>query len=113
MSKHISVFYNLTSGKANFTKQLSKIENILIELNYTYDFYNYLELKDKIKDVFTILKKESKRRILICGGDGTYHYFINDLMKYNVNDFFELSLFPLGTSNDLASFYKFSKKLKK
>lgn len=112
MDKYISVFYNLNSGKTNFHNKLLEIEEVLTSLGFESSFYNYLNLDDEINDILLKLKDENKYKILLCGGDGTYHYFVNDLMKNNVSDFFELSLFPLGTSNDLASYFKFKKAVK-
>lgn len=113
MSKEIAVFYNLKSGRGSQSSRISKLTQVLLSEGYEPVFYNYIDEANNIEVILSELKKNFIKRIILAGGDGTFHYFINDLIKYNFNEFFELSLYPLGTSNDFASFFKFKRNNKK
>ena len=101
-SPNISVLINPKSGhgkgaciyeQIKARRESSRLfrENLkLVEYTSAYDNSDTLKKMAAGSDI-----------ILICGGDGTFHSIINSLVKCGIKDV-SLSLFPMGTGNDLA-----------
>jgi len=53
--------------------------------------------------------RESMQRLVVWGGDGTFHRVVQGLWERKALDKMELALVPVGTCNDLARFYGLSK----
>ncbi len=97
----LSILINPDSGQGKgkkIYKQIQKFVDNEPEFKKRIRYLEYSSSEDP-EHLKTII--ESSDGILICGGDGTIHHFINYLGKSNYNKM--LSIFPLGTGND---FYK-------
>ncbi|MBI4395472.1 MAG: hypothetical protein HY548_00155 [Elusimicrobia bacterium] len=53
--------------------------------------------------------RENVQRLVVWGGDGTFHRVVKGLWKRNALNRLELALVPTGTCNDLARRYQLSK----
>ena len=50
-----------------------------------------------------IRKEQSIPRIIVCGGDGSVLYIVEDMLKYGLNfQEIPIGIIPLGTGNDLS-----------
>ena len=98
----IYVFYNPLSNNKKGGEVFYKVKSLLQEekCNYECSAINILEVKD-IKATLTEPCQSDK--IVICGGDGTLHHFVNDI--YNAFGGpqaikAELLYYPAGSGND-------------
>lgn len=49
------------------------------------------------------MKYGGKLRVIVCGGDGSVMFVIEELMKFNCNfDNLAIGIIPFGTGNDFA-----------
>lgn len=103
----IAVFYNKLSGRKNHNKNIKNIVDVLNELNYQHQLFFLDEIKDLSKKLISI--KDQYKLVLLCGGDGTYHSFVNDLVSSDLHSHFHIFLYPLGTVNDTAKYLKIKK----
>jgi YegS/Rv2252/BmrU family lipid kinase len=106
------VIVNPSSGNGAGKKLWSRIferlkcENINFEFHFTEFHKHSVNLThDAINQGF--------RRVLIVGGDGTFHNVVNGVMKQTVCASYRITLgiIPIGTGNDWVKTYKIPMKI--
>ena len=91
----IYIFYNPKSGDKKGKIEAEKLKKSLNEECVLADITEY----NDSSDFFDSLSESD--RIIICGGDGTLHHFINLHSPENIKA--EISYFPFGSGNDFAN----------
>ena len=114
MSKEIIISYNPHSGKGNGRKRADKLQKRLEKLGVSNTrvfgtnsidvVYEFCNSEDIVFD--------SIHCIIILGGDGTLSYWVDALIKSGKNN---IPIYPLGlgTANDVASYFKTGKSVKR
>lgn len=96
----ISIIINPKSGHGKGVLLHEKINgalqsNLLLKDNVL--FVEYTDETGKFNNLREIVDRS--KIILICGGDGTIHQLVNLLKRYSYDR--SISIFPVGTGNDL------------
>lgn len=108
--KKCAVIYNPKSGKLKNMKEFLKVtEKILNQYGYGAEFFKTSKVGDatniivNLNDIYSL--------VIIAGGDGT----LNEAVTGNVmrEKKFLLASLPIGTTNDVATMYGYTKNYKK
>ena len=105
---------NPNSGRKNFRKSWTIIQKLLDTKKVSYNF----ELTRFKKDEILLVKKaiiSGYRKIIVVGGDGTFHHTVNGIMQQNVckSSDIKLGIIPLGTGNDWIKTYQIPNQIEK
>lgn len=105
---------NPNSGRKNFRKSWTIIQNSLDTKNVSYDFEFTRFKKDEIRLAQKAITA-GFRKIIVVGGDGTFHHALNGIMKQNVckSSDIKLGIIPLGTGNDWIKTYQIPNHIEK
>ena len=100
--KKISIIINPKSGHGKGLRIFEKINEEQKTTPLIRDHVKHIEYTSP-NDNSEILKKMALDSdvLLICGGDGTVHNIINDIVSCNI-DVPAISVYPMGTGNDLC-----------
>lgn len=101
--KKIRLIYNPGSGDKSFKNRLDYIIEIFQQAEYQLVPYKTLGAADIEKGVLKTLD-DDYYALAVAGGDGTLNMVVNAMMKYGMR--LPLGIFPWGTSNDLAAYFK-------
>lgn len=110
VTKKYFFIINPNAGKSNGSSEWLKIKSLLEKNSIIFDF----KLTENAGHAEIIVKEkiiEGYRNFIIVGGDGTLNEVVNGIFKQknvatsNIN----IGLFSLGTGNDWARYFKFSK----
>lgn len=88
------VLYNPIAGNGNCNNNVRKLDEVLKGEELTY--INYKELEDGTEEFFNRLEIDDK--VILCGGDGTINYFINQIDTDCIEN--TVLYYPLGSGND-------------
>ena len=93
MNAKYIILFNPISGNKSAKTKVYQLDEILAnnDLNYvemTPDF-DYKSFMNKVK---------ADERVVLCGGDGTVHRFVNEVDEADLNK--PVFYFPLGSGND-------------
>ncbi|KAL4493099.1 hypothetical protein ABPG72_003184 [Tetrahymena utriculariae] len=105
-----STYTNLETEMMNFQIGREAKENEKDKLKkYDVDVYIYnLKKAEQREKGFQTLKQEqdkktSNTRAIVCGGDGTVMWVVQEMVKYNCNfEVCPIGIVPFGTGNDFA-----------
>ena len=101
------VLFNPLSSDGKSQKYVEKIEEKLKKANEKYEVYDLVEIS---KDINTFVKKVNhSAKIILVGGDGTLHRFVNGVRHIKNN--WEVYLYCGGTGNDFGREFKKKKSL--
>ena len=105
---------NPNSGRKNFRKSWTLIQNVLNAKKVSYDFEFTRFKKDEIRLVQKAITS-GFRKIIVVGGDGTFHHTVNGIMQQNICKSYniKLGIIPLGTGNDWIKTYQIPNDIKK
>ena len=105
---------NPNSGRKNFRKSWTLIQNSLNTKNVSYDFEFTRFKKDEIQLVQKAITS-GFRKIIVVGGDGTFHHTVNGIMEQNIckSSNIKLGIIPLGTGNDWIKTYQIPNHIEK
>lgn len=97
---------NPNSGRKNFRKSWILIQKLLDTKKVSYDFELTQFKKDEIRMVHKALTY-GFRKIIVVGGDGTFHHTVNGIMQQDIckSSDITLGIIPLGTGNDWIKTY--------
>ncbi|MDO8446308.1 MAG: diacylglycerol kinase family protein [Deltaproteobacteria bacterium] len=99
-SAGISVIINPKSGNGEGVSLSEKIHAAFAATPGLRDNILFVEYTSETGDCNNIQKiVEGSKVVLICGGDGTIHQVVNLLKRYSYDR--SISIFPVGTGNDL------------
>lgn len=91
------VIINPSAGKGKTLRHQSKVRRELERFKIIADF-RIAQRKGEIKKITAESLERGYKRIILCGGDGTIHEAIPELINTEVI----LCIIPLGTGNDLS-----------
>ncbi len=105
---------NPNSGRKNFRKSWTLIQNSLDTKNVSYNFEFTRFKKDEIRLVQKAITS-GFRKIIVVGGDGTFHHALNGIMQQNIckSSDIKLGIIPLGTGNDWIKTYQIPNHIEK
>ena len=105
---------NPNSGRKNFRKSWTLIQNLLNVKKLSYDFELTRFKKDEIRLVQKAITS-GFRKIIVVGGDGTFHHTVNGIMNQTVckSSDIKLGIIPLGTGNDWIKTYQIPNHIEK
>ena len=105
---------NPNSGRKNFRKSWTLIQNSLDTKNVSYNFEFTRFKKDEIRLVQKAITS-GFRKIIVVGGDGTFHHTVNGIMQQNIckSSDIKLGIIPLGTGNDWIKTYQIPNHIEK
>ena len=105
---------NPNSGRKNFRKSWTLIQNLLDTKKVSYDFQLTQFKKDEIRLVQEAITS-GFRKIIVVGGDGTFHHTVNGIMNQTVckSSDIKLGIIPLGTGNDWIKTYQIPNHIEK
>ena len=92
------ILYNPLSSNGTSKKHVKKIEEKLKEDNCEYDILDLVEIAKNINPYVERIHRDDK--LIIVGGDGTLHRFVNGI-RYIQNNC-EVFLYRGGTGNDFG-----------
>lgn len=99
----VVLFYNPKSGNETFKNQVdyvverfNKAGKILIPFRLTSE--------DILDQYMELIKWNGVEKIIIAGGDGTIHMILNKMLNQHIHK--KVALFPVGTANDFAQYFK-------
>ena len=112
-SKKWFVIINPTSGNGSAKKKWGKIERLLKQHEFNFDFAFTEYEKHSSKLVQEAIKKDITN-IISIGGDGTLHNIVNGIMSQNIlpSNFVNVGVIPIGTGNDWIKTHKIPKNIK-
>lgn len=90
----IYVLYNPIAGNGACGKNINILNDVFAGEDLTY--IDYFNMEDSVEDFFNKLEENDK--VVLCGGDGTINYFINQLDTDKIEN--EVFYYPLGSGND-------------
>jgi len=88
------VLYNPIAGNGACDNNVNKLDEILKDEDLIY--LNYKELEEGTQEFFDRLEINDK--VILCGGDGTINYFVNDIDTERIEN--TVYYYPLGSGND-------------
>ena len=105
---------NPNTGHRTFKKSWSLIQSLLDEKKVTYSFELTRFKKDEIGLVQNAIKS-GLRKIIVVGGDGTFHHTVNGIMQQDFCKSYDIKLgiIPLGTGNDWIKTYAIPNHIEK
>lgn len=96
------VLYNPLSNKGRGKQVCSKLERFLKRKKESFKTYNLIELVGKEEEHINGLKSEDK--IVLVGGDGTLHQFINRTRNFAIRNL--IYMYRAGSGNDFSRGHK-------
>lgn len=104
----ILLFYNPYSGNGMFKNNLDTI--IERFQNSGFQVVPVRAAKgNAIEQALGEMDQDMYRQIIVAGGDGTINICVNAMIKNNID--LPLAIFPAGTANDFASYFKLPKDI--
>lgn len=105
----VILLYNSHAGDGTFKNHLDKVIERFQEKDMMVIPYK-IENPEKIVAMLEDFDRESVKKIIVSGGDGTIDICINALMKAGY-DQVPLAIFPNGTANDFAHYFSIPTRL--
>ena len=100
--KKISVIINPKSGHGRGLRIFEKINEERKNNSLIGDYVKHVDYTSPDDNSETLKKMAADSDVLlICGGDGTVHNIINDIVSSNIS-VAAISIYPTGTGNDLC-----------
>jgi len=93
MNAKYIILYNPLSGNKSAKHEVYKLDDIL-----TNNDLEYVEMTPDFDYKSFMKKVRSDERVVLCGGDGTIHRFINEVDEEDLSK--PVFYFPLGSGND-------------
>ncbi len=93
MNAKYIILYNPLSGNKSAKQEVYKLDDIL-----TNNELEYVEMTPDFDYKSFMKKVRSDERVVLCGGDGTIHRFINEVDEEDLSK--PVFYFPLGSGND-------------
>ena len=92
------ILYNPLSSNGTSKKHVAKIEELLKSENKEYEILDLVEIAKDINPYVEKIHRDDK--LIIVGGDGTLHRFVNGIRHIQNNS--EVFLYRGGTGNDFS-----------
>lgn len=96
------ILYNPLSNGGRSIEITEKLKTKLSKNGSICEGKNIIDISKKVDSFLASLNKEDK--IIIVGGDGTLHYFVNAIRNINYEN--EVYLYKGGTGNDFSREFK-------
>lgn len=93
MNAKYIILYNPLSGNKSAKHEVYKLDDIL-----TNNDLEYVEMTPDFDYKSFMKKVRADERVVLCGGDGTIHRFINEVDEEDLSK--PVFYFPLGSGND-------------
>ena len=97
------ILYNPLSRSGKNPKLTKKIEKLMAKLNEQYRFVDVIEISKMPLDFSSKLIQDDK--VLLVGGDGTFHHFANKFANINMGEA-KIYLYRGGNGNDFGREFK-------
>ena len=96
------ILFNPLSSNGRSIEVMKKLKTKIIKKGHECDSLDIIEASKNVKGFFEGLNKDDK--VVILGGDGTLHYFVNAIIDVEYEN--EIYLYKGGTGNDFSREFK-------
>jgi YegS/Rv2252/BmrU family lipid kinase len=113
-AKQWFVIINPTSGNGSAAKKWDKINRLLKQAKFIFN-YQFTEHPKHSIELVQYAVNQGFKDIIVIGGDGTIHNVLNAIQTQNFCEpnSINVGIIPVGTGNDWIKSYKISKNPKK
>lgn len=96
------ILFNPLSKNGASSKNVNKLEKYLQKKNFEYATFNLIDVSQNVSEFIKKLNPEDV--IVIIGGDGTLHRFVNGIQGLTISN--RIMLYKGGTGNDFSREFK-------